>query len=223
MASPAKIVSDLMNEAGKMAPEIQIKMESIVGEVTVDLLSQNGSRFAGLEKSKTLTITTSATSFILPADFRTAQPSLIEQTSDEAFVRELDVFSEREYYRRRADAGFRQDRVCYLELKVVSGSKRWYLTIGASPSSTKYYKFFYWREAQANDTDLIPNETMVKHGVRSNFPELFPNFMASIAIYGNMREKFKEDVGRLSTNMRIRPSLRVERINRVMHKIGRGG
>lgn len=223
MASTGKIVSDLMNEAGKMSIEVQMKMELIVGEITVDLLSQNGSRFAGLEKSEVLTITTSDTSFILPADFRTTQPSLIEQTSAGVFVRELDVFSEREYYRRRADSGFRQDRVCYIELKIVSGSKRWYLTIGSSPASEKYYKFFYWREPRTNDTDLINNEAIVKEGVRSKFPELFPAFQASMGAYANMRLHFREDIQRLSTNLQFKPSLRVQRINRVMHKIGRGG
>lgn len=223
MASPAKIVSDLMTESGKMSHEVQIRMESLLGEVTVDLLSQNGSRFAGLEKSTTITINTSDTAYVLPADFRTAQPTFIEVDSDEDFIREIDVVSEREFYRRRAKSKFPQDLTVFVERRTVGGSTRWYLVLGAAPTTSTYYKFFYWREPKTNDTNIIQNEAIPKEGVRSKMPGLFPAFQVSLAAYVNMRHNFKEDPSRLSTSMQVKPSLQTQRVNRLQHKIGRGG
>lgn len=224
MSSMAQIVNELMEEFGKTAPEVGARISQKVGEITIDLLSQNGSRFKGLEKTTTLTINTTDTSYALPANFCTAQPTFLELDSSGEFVRELEIVSQAEFYRRKSEARFTEHRLCFIEWRTETTGRLAYLVLGTAPTTATTYKFFYWREAHAGDTDLIKNPAIVKKGVRAGLSDLNPNYMADLAAYNNMRVHFRENVMRTTTSgVQLKPSLRTQRHNLLMHKIGGGG
>lgn len=173
MASNATIVKEMMDEFGKSSPEVQRRIQRVVDEVTIDILSNNEGRFRRLAKTATITVTSASKQYRLPHDFNTAKNYFNELDSDGEFVAERSIVSESMFYQRKGDADYTGSMWAMIEtLQDHADGPGEYLILNALPDDTGYYKFPYYRKPVKNDTDIITNVRVVKSGVRAAFPNL---------------------------------------------------
>ena len=103
MASLELIVQDLMTEFGTVGHDARLRLERFAGEVVLNILNQNSSRFRRLQKRTTLTFNKDDTQKKLPADFKTHRGELVEVDSDNLFIAEFDILDDTEFFSRKAD------------------------------------------------------------------------------------------------------------------------
>ena len=223
MSSKALLTAQLMNEFGKTSPEVRSRVESAISEIVVDLLNQNQSRFRKLNKTEDLTLTTSIKIIKLPFDYKTVDDPFIQVDSSGDFLNEVEVVSEREFYSRKGDSAYGGTNYAHIKYMSdgASGAGE-YLIFDDEPTATKYYKFFYYRFPDENDTDFIENDSIVKDGVRAKFPEFVENYNYYAGKYEGRKQYFKEDPETRTTSMILKPSKKQQKNNRKMYKIGRG-
>lgn len=223
MSSKALLTSKLMNEFGKDSPDVRNRVDMAISEVVVDLLNQNQSRFRKLGKTEDLTLTPSDTRLKLPSNFKTVNDPFIQVDSDENFLNEVEVVTEREFYRRKGDSNYGGTNYAYIKYNAQGASGAGdYLIFDLAPSVTRYYKFFYFRFPDENDADFIENESIVKDGVRAQFPEFVPDSLMYAQKYEGKKARFKENPETRSTIDIMKPSKMQQRRNRKMHSIARG-
>jgi hypothetical protein len=219
MASNAEITKELMAEFGQSSPLVAQRVERAVGEVTIDILSQNDCRFERLAKVSTISLLTTSKAYKIPGDFATIKGPMIQVDSSGDFIREIEVISQQEYYRRMADADYPGLWYAMIETKMDGASGPGdYLTLNDEPDATGTYKFFYYRKPQVTDTDLIINTRAVKEGVRAMFPEYNPDAGQSLVIYERMKSGIRESPATRVTQMALMPSKATQRLNRKMHR-----
>lgn len=224
MASPAKIVQDLMDEFGKTAPTVRARFESIVGEITVDLLSQNEGRFKDLEKSTSLSIVTTTRQYRLPADFNTVKHTFYEVNSDGEFVAECAIVPKADVHRRLEQGRYAGYRLAYIqELKSHADGPGKYLILAGDADEAMTFELDYYRIPLETDTSVIRNESILKRGVRSRLADMNPLVRIDLDIYERMKLGFKEDVRKHVTHLSIAPPRKAIKTNKYLHKIARGG
>lgn len=222
MASNAQIVTEMMGEFNQTSPIVQKKVERIVGEITVDILSQNDCRFERLSKTYPISILTTSKVYRIPGDFATIKGPMVQVDSDGEFVREVEIIAPSEYYRRKADTEYAGLYYAMVETRLDGAQGPGdYLVLCDEPDANGTYKLFYFRKPQATDTDLILNTRAIKEGVRSMFPE-YGDAATSLVIYERMKSGIKESPATRVTQMALMPSKRQQKVNRKMHEIGRG-
>lgn len=221
MASKAKIVADLMGEVGKTAQAVRDRLDRFTGEVTIDILNQNDGRFRRLAKTYTITLNTSDVAYRLPADFKTPKQTFIQVDSDGDFLEERAIVSEAEFYRRKGDADYSGTGYGFIETRQ-SPTPGEYLVLDSTPTAVGYLKLFYYRRPTENDTEIIENEAAIKEGVRARDRGLWPDAIYHLQIYENMKKGIKESAGTRTTGMVLKPNPMQVRINRLMHRIGKG-
>lgn len=227
MASTSQIVNDLMDEIGKDSPDIAHALELTVGEVVVELLGQNEGRFSSLSKTETLSILTTQTRYILPADFNTAKVTSTEVDTDGTLKGIIYIMPKAEIQERLVRGGAAHARFCYVEFSEdgYNGDGRgYYLTLAKEVTENTTYEFEYYRKPVTTDVDLIRNPGSIKRGVRANSPKYFPeNNDVNMAIYENVKKGFSDKPQRYATSILVTPSPQTSRRNVRMHRIGRGG
>ena len=226
MANASKIIDDLMNEWGKSGPELAMRLEQKIGEVTVDLLSQNEGQFKGLEKTQAISIAVDQKEYLLNADFNTAQKNFYEVDDDGDPVREIFVVTKKEMFNKLLNDSSLATDLVYVKQHDTGyngDGPGWYLILPTEPSETTTFEFTYYRFPVAGDTRLIRNETILKTGVKREFPEHNLAWQTDTLIYNKMRGGFKENPDKFKTRSVTLPNDRTQRHNRMLHKIGRGG
>ncbi|MDD5459031.1 MAG: hypothetical protein PHF37_06540 [Phycisphaerae bacterium] len=219
MASKAKIVQELMIEFGKTNPIVREEISRKVDEVVIDLLSQNQSRFKGLEATQQISLTTARKEYALKNDFASAQDTFYEVDSEGNYVAECNVISKKEIFRRRTEGGYAGYRLSYIERI----NNVWTLVLAEYPDQNLVVDFDYFRKPNEGDIDIIRNDSLIKDGVRGLLPQYCPRADYHQAIYEQRKTGFKEEPERYTTHMQTRPSRRIERYNRRMRDIGQGG
>ena len=224
MASKSQIVGEMMDEFGKSSSSVRSRIDRVVGEITVDLLSQADGRFPELEEFQEITITTSDIAYKVNSDFNAAKTPMIEVNSSGTFLRKISIVGRTEYYNRQADPT-RYPGYTYAMVKYDDDGDDGagdYLTLGSVADETRYFQFPYYRKATVDDTDLIRNTTILKTGVRSMFPEFNINYANDGKAYDGMRRGFKPSPKKRITNIFMRPSPRTQHKNKNQKKYGRG-
>lgn len=226
MASRPVIVADMLREFGKDTPAAMAKIDQIVGDVTIDLLSQNEGRFKKLSRSATLTFVTDQIETILPADFNSIKQTFAEVDSEGKFIAECHVLAKAAVFRRLAEGRYAGYRLAHIEEQTddVNGPG-YYLVVADAPSETKYFSLDYYRKPTGNDTDIITNVDAIKNGIRSRVGEWIGKDQSSYyqEIYFRMRSGFAEEPEKTVTDIVTEPNRRVARHNQKMHNIGSGG
>lgn len=223
MASKAVVVDDLARELDVTTPTALDEIEQTVGDITLDLLSQNDGQFKGLQVYTDIVVTVGNTAYLLPADFNTALETFYEMNSDGEYVGEVDVISKEEMFRRKSDNAYAGRKLSYIEFRYNGSSGRgWYLVLGAEPSETATYRFDYYRQATSDDTDIIRNVEILKTGCRGKLTKYNQNAQQDRVIYLRMREGFRENPQKTVTKSIMTPSRPTGLHNRLMNKIGRG-
>lgn len=160
----------------------------------------------------------------IPGDFATIKGPIIEVDTDGAFVREVEVISQSEYYRRMADTEYTGNWYGMIETRMDGATGPGdYLILNALPTAVGTYKFFYYRKPQTTDTDLIINTRAIKEGVRSMFEQFNPDAAQSLVIYERMKSGIRESPSTRASHMALMPTRYVQRLNRRMHSRFRGG
>ncbi len=223
MASIAQYVDELMANYGKAGADARSKFEQSVSEVILDLLLQNSSRFRRLEKSTTLTFIKDDDAERLPADFRSLKKPLTERESDDSLIAMVEIVTDGEFHKRKADVNYAGRIYAFIETRQVPTPGE-YLVLNGKPSETRYFKFQYYRRPSADDADIIENEGLVKEGVRAKRADMVGGEQAaeSLRIYLAMKKSVIEHPGQRATGMSLRPTRKQQRLNRLMHRIGRG-
>jgi hypothetical protein len=222
-SNKTEIALDVMKEVGKDSPELLTRIESIIGELTVDLLSQDEGRHAGLRKRQDITISTTTAQYKLNSNFASPISPFIEVNSSGTFVREIDIVTDEEFYHRQANSDvYPAERYGRIE-KLETGleGRGFYLILGKIPDAVGYYKLFYYRDPTENDTELIRNSAILKSGARAKLKDVNPEYMVDLETYLRMRSGFQGDVPKV-TRLVLRNSAKVQEHNRQMHRIGRG-
>lgn len=226
MAAGSEIVADLMEEIGKMSPDVETSLMEAVGDVTVDLLSQNEGRFEGLRRRQTITIDSSKTQYKLNSDCnRVKSPCLRYNSSGEPAGR-IDIVNEEEYYYRLENATqYPTNSFAKVErLEAGNDGPGYYLIFKDELTDVGTIQLFYYRYAKETDTDIIRNPEIVKTGVRSKRPQYWPaTSREEMIIYFKMRSAFKENPQAKTTRDRVLLSARRRKHNLRMHRYGRGG
>ncbi len=223
MATRAEITQEMMEEFGKSSPDVRVQVERVVGEITVDILSQNDCRFHRLSAKSRLTGVIGATSSKLPGDFAATKPTFREVDVDGEFVAEREICDENLFYGRMNDADYEGLKYSYVEYRPdgTSGPGD-YLVFADAFTETTYFDFPYYRKPTPDDTDIILNIRAVKEGVRSAFPEYTAQAANSLVIYEKMKSGIGDSPILRATHLSMEPSKRVKKHNRFMRKIGRG-
>jgi hypothetical protein len=223
MASNSQLTQEIMDDIEKSSVQVRKKVQRLVGDITVDILSQNESRFTRLGKNYTLTYTSSDTAQRVPSDFASARPVSLIVNSDDEFVAEIEVVTENAFFQRKGDVNYTGSIYAYIENRTGDQGPGEYLVLNASPSATLYIKFMYYREPLRTDTDIITNTMAVKEGVKGSLTrDTYPDSEKSMAIYLRMKPGIKESPTARSTHMAISPNPPTKRLNQRMHDIGRG-
>jgi hypothetical protein len=226
MASPEEIVAELMSEIGKSSPDVQKSLEDAVGDVTIDLLSQNEGRFEALRRDRTITIDTTKTQYKLPSDVNAViDPAYRQDVSGETLTEINILGNEADYfYRVKNPTQYPASnfaRVKYLD----DGSEgpAYYLIFSSALTEAGSIVLEYYRHAKSTDTDKIRNKEIVKAGVRAKRGVYWPaDGTANITIYFRMREGFREDPTAKATRTLIMLPARKMRHNTRQWRIGRG-
>jgi len=204
-------------------PDVRAQIEQVVGEITIDLLSENDCRFNGLRSSELIEVIAGTTKYKLPVDFATIIRICHVVDSDENYIADFTVVDEQEFYHRKGDGNYEGTRYGFVVYRNDDdGGPGYYLILGADWGDTGYIKFYYYREPTAQDTSIIKNEAILKAGVRSRFPQYNPNFQNDIVIYERRKSGFRESPETTTTGIMLKPSKRVQKLNRLDHKIARG-
>lgn len=223
MSSKYQIVQELADEWGKASPEALKRIEDKVGEITVDLLSQNDCRFAGLRENQTITVTAGTTVYKLAYDFATLIKQVTVVDSDGAYLDKFEVVDEPEFNQRMSLGGYGTTRFGYIKfMKDGTDGPGWYLVLGGDWEETGYISLPYYREPTPEDTELIHNTKILKSGVRAEFPDLNPKAQQDLVMYERGKSVFRESPDTTTTSMKLRPSERSQRLNRLKWKIGGG-
>ena len=224
MASKSFILDALLDECGKDSPQTREQLSQKIGEITLELLSQNNGRFFGLKKVSTLSITTGATQYLLPADFHTVSSDSAEVDSTGAYVQDVHVLPKSDIRERVREEYHYDCHYAYVEkLEDGPSGRGYYLTIAVAPTTTKTFEIEYYRRPTENDTDVITDYALIKRGVRAQFPALFETAEVDRHIYLNRLPNFAESTRRMVTDEYVLPPRRVQRRNRNMHNYGAGG
>lgn len=223
MASRAFIVDGLLRETGKTSPAVRADIDRKVGEITLELLSQNDGRFKGLEKTQVISVVADTQQYKLNADFFTAKKSFHEVDSDGNFVAKLSIVSKSELFNRKTEDAYAGIKLGYIEFLTSGPSGRgYYMHLGADPTDTATYHFDYYREPTTADTDIIRKIVILQHGVRASLPQYFENAEYEAGIYVRRLQGFKESPDINVTDAMITPNPRIAKHNQRMHKIGQG-
>ena len=226
MASRAQYVQELLDEFGVDTLAVRQELERVVGELTVDVLSQNDCRFTRLSKTESITLAASVKSVRLPFDFATAKKTFHQVDSGGDFVAERDIVSEREFFRRKGDSEYTGSTYAYI---VTNPSDQTtpgdYLVFDTSSTSARYFRFPYYRRPTEDDSDIIRNLKVIKEGARAHFTQYVGQERAATAlrIYLSIKSGIKESPETRTTGMRMLPNKQVQKNNRRNHRIGRGG
>jgi len=225
MASPARIVDGLMADCGKSSPEIRARIERKVGEIALEMLSQNEGRFYALAKNQEISIRAGTTrEYLLDTDFFCTKPEFDIYDEDGDFLRVGYILSKAEIRdRRRADAPLGSN-ICYIEYQKDGVSGRgWYLILATNPTENMTYDFEFYREPTEKDVSAIKDIGMLKSGVRAGLPDLFEETAEVDAHkYLSRLEGFHEKISRTIPTVIMTPNVRNAAKNRHDHKIGRG-
>ena len=221
MASFGQIVEEMMVEFGKKSSAVRHRVSQAVGEITIDILNQNESRFRKLERESTITLVIGTDAYRLPADLRTIRPIFIQLDTDGDFAAEWEIVSTPEFYRRKGDAEYKGQNYAHIETRQspIPGE---YLVFDTASTTSGTCKTFYYRRPERTDTDIIENTAAIKEGVRTRFPKFVENAEAHIIIYERMKSGIAESPETRTTGMVLKPSHRQQRLNRLMWRIGRG-
>ena len=223
MASKFQIVHELADEWGKASPDVLARIETKVGEITIDLLSQNDCRFAGLRDSETITVSAGTMAYKLPYNFATLIKEVITVDADGDFLNEFEVVDENEFIRRKTEGGYATTKYGMIEYrKTGTSGPGWYFLLAADWEDTGYIKVPFYREPTEDDTELIRNVTILKAGVRAQFPEFNPKSQNDLVMYEKGKSGFRENPETITTKMAIRPSPQAQRLNKLQWKIGDG-
>lgn len=229
MASKSQIVDDVMMAIGMSGDKVRRLVETHVGDVTVDLLNQQEGRFKALKLRTTITINTSYDHYKLPTDYGTASKTFIQVDVNDDFVRRLAIESQEAVYERMEHDEYAGVWVAWVDYLTTGDAARgftgrgWYLRLPTEPDDTGYYKFFYYRAATTEDTDLIRNATIVKKGVLGMLPLTYnPNAPNDAGTYARMKSGFQEKITRHQPNVKMHPNARTRRHNAQMHTVGKG-
>lgn len=225
MASTLELIQALAQEFGKQSPEVLRDIEQKIGEITIDILSQNDCRFAGLRKSQTVTVTAGTTSYKINADFASLgrYPTIVDSNGD--FVDKFTIVDEGEFVARADQGGYATKRFGRIEARDQGASgPGFYLELAEDWGETGYIKIPYYRKPTATDTELINNLACVKNGVRQFFGQFIGSEKADIAarVYLGQRSGIKESAARTTTGLFVKPPIRTQKHNLLMHKVGRG-
>lgn len=223
MASKTKIVSDLMREIGKTKPSLRMRLEQTVGELTIDLLTQNGGTFKGLEERFTFTVSADQTQILLPADYNTpVRKGFYQVNSSGEFLAEANILSKSAVRRNIAEHAYSGHRLAYVDELDGDDGYGFYLVLAGAPAETVYFELDYYRAPTESDTGLIRNESILKDGVRGSHSGYWADAGYRMEIYRRRREGFRESPDRQNTRSRMVPSERTGQHNRRMRGIGRG-
>ena len=225
MASTSKVTNDIMQEIGKTSSALRMKIEGYVGDVTVDLLSQNAGRFTRLEKSLDISFAAGVKYYKLPANFNTIKNTFFQIDSDGDFIAKCEVRTKGEIYRNIADEEYSGIKAAYIqELNRDKGpdGAGLYLILASEPTEIVYYNIEYYRFPLTTDTDLIKNVKLLKNGVRAELPDYYDKAEIYSHIYENGKMKFRENKRRRKTVNILMPSKRAGAHNKRMHDIGGG-
>ncbi len=224
MATRPELVNEMLDEFGKQSSDARQKVDRWVGSVTVDLLSQSEGRFAGLTDEQDITIGTSGLEHKLDSNFNTAQDKSLVLDSNGEFVRDFNIVSHNEYYRRKADPEtYPGSTFAMIRNKAGAQGLGYYLIMGTAPTETFPLKFLYYRKATGDDTDIINNPEIARTGVRAKAKEFNLDYQTDDVIYFRMRSGFKPSIGKTAPNMVMKPSEKHQDLNKVMYDIGGGG
>lgn len=223
MASVAQYVDELMAAYGKAGKDARDKFELSVGEVVLDLLLQNSSRFRRLERATTLTFVTGDDAEKLPSDFRSLKKPLTEREQDDKLIGPVEIVTDSEFIKRKGDAEYGGLIYAYIETRQTPTPGE-YLVLNGEPTKTRYFKFQYYRRPSPSDADIIENEGLVKEGVRAKRKDMVGAEQAanSLTLYLAMKKSMIEHPGQRATGMALRPSRKQQQLNKLMHRIGRG-
>lgn len=225
MASKRDIVDSLALAAGKDSEAVKKRLEDAVGDITVDILSQNKSRFLGLRRSQSITITSGDTEYRLNADFASMIPNAQVVDSDGVFIAEFTIVDELEYVRRQVADRLPKTRYAFIEPK--DGGDEGpglYLILAQDWGETAYLKIYYYRKPTTGDTELITNTAAIKKGVKAELPDLFGREEAIInaGTYERMKSGIKESPATTTTGLKLQPSKRTRKRNLFFWRIGGG-
>ncbi len=224
MASTDVIVEELMREFGKSSSNIRMRIEEKVGDIVVDLLTQNDGRFKSLEKTQTISIVVGTKEYRLPVDFNTAKKTFYEVNSDGNIIEECSIVPKANIHRRKMEgryAGYRIGRIQHFDSH--EDGRGMYLVLADESPENTTFEFDYYRMPTKTDTDLIRSPDIIKTGVRKSFPEYNINANYDLEIYLRMKSGFKENPEKFNTTITINPSRRAGSHNRSMRDIGNGG
>ncbi len=223
MPSVSWYVDSLLVECGKSSQAIKQQFERKAGEIALEIIRAAGGRFNALAKTQTISILTTTTRYKLNADFNVARKSFAEYNSDDEFVRLIYVISKTGLLKRKQDDAPSGATMCYIEFDNEAAAGRgWYLILGKAPAAATTYKFDYYRQPTEQDIDVIEDSTLMKRGIRAQFPELFTTAQVDAAIYLKRMPNFVEDPSETMTDMVLSPSAKTRKRNRLARKIGKG-
>jgi len=224
MADTAQLLSELAREFGRTDQLAKTQIEAWIGEIVVDLLSQDEGRFKALEKTETISINTTDTEYLLPADFNTARKTFAEVDSEGNWVGDCVVVAKKRLHRHLKQGKYTGHRLTYIKQKAaVGGTPGFYLVLAAASATVTIFDFDYYRIPTANDAGLIRNPRIIKMGVRGQAIEFNPKADYHEAIYINMKKGFRDAPERYLTRLEMLPTRRIGRHNRNMKIYGGGG
>jgi len=224
MASVAYLADMLMQEAGKASPDVRLRIEEKIGEITLEILQESEGRFKRLAKTQNISVLATVKDYLLPSDYFTARREIIEIDSDGNFVRRVYVVSEMEVYTRiEADTNLSKS-YCWIDFREDGAEGRgYYLHLAVEPTEAATYRFAYYRQPKEDDAEVIDSFTLIKRGVRGNLPDLFPKTAeVDIQIYLGRLGQSGENPGQHVTEIVVHPGRRRGRLNSLQHKIGSG-
>ena len=224
MASTAQITEDLLIEIGRRGTAVTREVESAVRDTVVDLLEQAEGRFRGLEKTQTISIVSGTKEYKLNADFGTTKDSFAEYNSDGDFAGKVYIFTKSEVQNRLSESAPTSRRMGYIQFYESHASGRGsYLILSVEPTESVTFEFDYYRNPTPDDTDIIRNTSILKHGARGRLSKYFDDAEYNMGIFLRMRSGFRETPERVVTDMIITPSARTGTHNKLLHKAGAGG
>jgi hypothetical protein len=225
MASAEVLTEEIIAELGKDNPQIRSQVRTNIGDIAIDLLSQNEGEFSCLEKYEDIPLTVNNSEFLLTnGDFKRAKKKSILIDANGLYVGEIHLVSNNEFFNRQANSeqypGTTYARIEYKE-NGADGSGN-YLIFGTTYTTAATLRFSYYRQPTGSDVMSISNTSLIKVGVRMMMSNQKPEWANSGAIYYGLRQSFKENIEDRATELVLRPPKKKEAYNRMMHDIGRG-
>lgn len=224
MATNQVLATELMDEFKSSSNDVRVKVERAIGEVVVNILNQNDSRFRRLEKSTTLTFVVGDDAEKLPADFRSIKKPLIEVESDGDLIATVEIVTDAEFLKRKQDPDYGGAIYARIETRQTPTPAE-YLILNVEPTETRYFKLEYYRIPLGSDADVVKDPGIIKDGVRNRFPEFVGANEAGgyLIRYERGKVNLIENPAERATGMALRPNRRTQRFNRSMFRYGRGG